>query len=204
MQSLVYIACCFLAFPAALFSRELTGTVYADHSGVSATGTGDITLATRDSGLVTIYYQKPIRLQFSDDRCSHLGAIWTVRTDQRDGTDELISARCDGAVDVPVHSAWTAVLAHLKTVAQSLGQRIGFQRERRGPIVVSMDELKVEISGYLQFPGNGMCLELKERVNDATVIIESSPDCHLHPKLDFTVKRVSSSVWNVTNIKPVE
>ena len=46
-------ACILIMNPSTLLCRELTGTVYADHSGRSGNGTGEVQLSTK-TGLVPI------------------------------------------------------------------------------------------------------------------------------------------------------
>ena len=197
----VCFACCFLAISSTLPGRDLTGTVYSDHGGVSGKGTGIVILAT-NAGLISIHYQKPVRQDFSSDNCRHLGAIWTVRTTQNSpGAEELSRVHCSGRVDLPVHSAWMAVLDYINDVSHRAGQEVGFQPNRRGPINVNMDGIDVDVSGYLNFPMNGMCLELKERVNKATVLIQSSADCYFDPNIEFTTKQTGPNIWAVTSVR---
>ena len=189
-------SCCLVVFSTPSISRELTGVVYSDHSGPSAHGVGHLSLATK-GGLAEIDYAKPIEGRFSTMTCWELGAIWTVWTGQTDAGEELIRAQCNGAVDEAVHSAWNAAHDYIDTTARAAGHETGFQPNRRGPIFVTLKEVKVELSGYLQFPGRGMCLEVKERVNRSTVIIATSADCYFYPGVNFVVERISPSAWSV-------
>jgi hypothetical protein len=196
--------CCLLGIGSTILGRDLSGTVYSDHSGPSGNGTGIVTLAT-STGLISIHYQKPIHQDFLGDNCRHLGALWTVRTapwtarpEQKSlEMEELVRARCNGRVDVPVHSAWLATLNYIKEAAHHAGHELGFRPNRFGPINVNMDGINVDVSGYLNFPGNGMCLEVKERVSKATVVIESSADCAFQPDIEFTAKQTGPNTWAV-------
>ena len=202
MHSTVAFACCFLVFSSTTIARQLTGAVYSDHSGPSGHGTGEVLLAT-SVGLISIHYQKPIQHRFSNDRCWQLGAIWTVRTDGGRGAEELITARCNGAVDAPVNFAWSAVLEYIKTIALHAGHELGFQLNKRGPIIVNFGAVDVDVSGYLDFPGDGMCLEMKQRVSNSAIVIASSADCYFIPDIDFTVERLGAAAWRVTHVKAV-
>ena len=142
-----------VTLPSLLPGRDLTGTVYADHSGASGGGTGEVQLAIQ-TGIVALQYQKPLPTDFRDKRCSQLGAIWSVQTQG----EELVNARCEGEIDAAVHSAWMAVLNHLSTIAQRGGYTLGFQRGRKGPINVILNGIEADISGYLDFPCHGMLL----------------------------------------------
>lgn len=104
-----------------------------------------------------------------------------------------------------MHSAWIAARNYIKTVAQDAGYELGFQPGRRSPIIVKMDGVEVDISGYLNFGASGMCLEMKGRVNAKTIIIESSADCYFGPDyyLDFAVEQVAPAAWRVTSVKAV-
>jgi hypothetical protein len=181
----------------------LTGAVYSDHSGPSGRGTGDVVLATH-GGLVRIHYQKPIKHKFSSDRCWQLGAIWTVWTRRGPNAEELIRAECGGAVDAAVNSGGRAVLDYIKSTARRAGYDLGFQPGRRRPVIVTMHAVDVDVSGYLNFPGSGMCLEVKERRNNSTVLIASSADCYFKPDIVFTAERVGASGWGVTSVKAVD
>jgi hypothetical protein len=196
------ITCVLLSNPAMLVCRELTGTVYSEHSGPSGRGTGFVKLST-NVGIVSIRYQKPIQGDLKSQACYELGAIWTVDTKRLDGEDELVRVRCDGRLDTHVHSAWLAVLRYLQNVAESDGQKIGFDRNRRGPVTVNIDDVRADISGYLNFPGNGMCLEVKNRTDTKRIVITSSAECYFTPDLDFTVELVGSSEWHVTGVRAV-
>lgn len=180
------LACILIINPSTLLCRELTGTVFSDHSGPSAKGTGVVQLSTR-VGLVSIQYQKPIEQDFADKRCSEVGAIWTVQTRPLLGVDELVRAHCVGNVETEVHSAWMAVRNFIKTVATAAGQELGYQPNRRGPVNVKMGEVQTDLAGYLNFGSTGMCLEMKQRVDAKTIIIASSADCFFFPELDFRV-----------------
>lgn len=200
-------ACCLLGIGSTILGRDLSGTVYSDHSGPSGRGTGIVRLAT-STGLISIHYQKPIHGDFLSDNCRHLGALWTVRTalwttrpEQKSlEIEELVRVHCNGRVDVPVHSAWLAALDYIKEAAHRAGYELVFQPNRFGPINVNMDGINVDVSGYLNFPGNGMCLEVKERVSKATVVIESSADCFFQPDIEFTTKQTGPNMWAVTSV----
>jgi hypothetical protein len=185
-----------------VLSRTVTGIVYSDHSGPSGHGTGELELATK-TGLIRIHYQKPIQQDFSKATCQEVGAIWTVRTRGRDalGDDELIRAHCDGRVDPAVHGAWIGAKSYIEKIAKDSGYTLGYQPDRRGPVEVEMGGRKVEISGYLNFATTGMCLEMHARLNAHTIIIESSADCYFDPDLDFTVERITQTVWGVVSVK---
>jgi hypothetical protein len=200
MRSGLLLVCGMSAFCAVGSSRQLTGAVYADNSGVSASGTGIVTLASGGS-LVTVHYQKPIKHRFSSPRCWELGAVWTVWTELIDNEEELIRAECSGVMDVPVHSAWRATLDYIEATARRAGNELGF-KGRREPVMVVMDGVDVDIAGYLDFPGNGMCLEVKERMSRSVVVIASS-GCFLEPEVEFTVERSSNYGWGVTRVRAV-
>ena len=204
MKPTVWFACCLLIISSPLLGRDLTGTVYSDHSGPSGAGTGEVRLAT-SSGLISIHYQKPFPGHFSGNTCLHLGAIWTVQT-EKNSLEELVGAQCNGRVDVAVHSAWMATLAYVKDAVHRAGYELGFQpdRPRRPRQIVNMDGIDIDVSGYLDFPGNGMCFEVKERISKATVIIESSPDCYFYPRVEFTNKQTGPNSWAVTRVKLLE
>ena len=201
MRSSVSFVICLLGISSTLFGRDLSGIVYSDHSGFSASGTGIVKLAT-STGLISIHYQKPFPGNFSDDTCGHLGAIWTVRT-EKNSLEELVGARCN---DPPVHSAWMATLDYVKDAVHRSGYELGFKLDRpsRPHQIVNMDGLDIEVSGYLDFPGNGMCFEVKERVSKTTVIIESSPDCYFYPPVEFTNKQTGPNSWAVTGVKALK
>jgi hypothetical protein len=118
-----------------------------------------------------------------------------------DGEEELVRVRCNGSLDGEIHSAWLAVLSYLQNVAESAGQKVGFEPNRRGPVIVNMGNVRVDISGYLNFPGNGMCLEMKNRIDPKGILITSSADCYFTPDLDFTVDLQDSSQWRVTSVR---
>ena len=204
MRLSVSFVICFLGISSTLFGRDLSGTVYSDHSGPSGTGTGIVKLAT-STGLISIHYQKPFPGNFSANTCSDLGAIWTVRT-EKNSLEELVGARCNGRVDVAVHSAWMATLDYVKDAIHRAGFELGFQPNRpRSPRqIVNMAGLDIDVSDYLNFPGNGMCFEVKERVSNASVIIESSPDCYFYPAVDFTNKQSGPNSWAVTGVKALK
>jgi len=187
-----------------LCGRELTGVVYSDHSGVSGHGTGRLGLATK-TGLVSLHYQKPVKQRFSNASCEDLGAIWIVRTELIDPTgEELVSARCDGGLDVQVHSAWMAVRNYIKSVAEAVGQTLGYKPGRRGPVPVDMNGNKVDISGYLNFGVSGMCLEVNRRIDSKTIIIRSSADCYFYPDLDFRVTETTPTLWRVISVEAAD
>ena len=202
---IIVVTWAFLMNPSVLLCRTLTGIVYSDHSGPSANGTGELELATQ-TGLIRIHYQKPIREDFSKTTCREVGAVWTVQTDgnRELREDELVRAHCDGNVDAAVHGAWIGVKSYIEKAAKDGGYALGYQPDRRGPIQVEMDGRKVEISGYLNFATTGMCLEMHDRLNAGTIVIESSADCYFYPDLDFTVARVTQTLWRVVNVKAVE
>jgi hypothetical protein len=190
-----------------LFARDVTGTVYSDHSGPSGSGTGMVRIAT-GSRIIAIHYQKPIEAKFSGDGCRDVGAIWTVQVDDTKrvlpDTVELVRARCDGHFDVPVHSAWMAVRDYSKQVAENAGQTTGFQIGRRGPINVKLGQYEIDVDGYISFSPGGACLEMKELVNRATAIVESSADCYFklgseYPDVEFTVRHELSG-WSVASV----
>src|SRR5665213_1608875 len=143
MRSSVSFVICFLGISSTLLGRDLSGTVYSDHSGPSGAGTGIVELATR-TGLISIHYQKPFPGDFSADTCSHLGAIWTVRT-EKNSLEELVGAHCNGRVDVPVHSAWMATLDYVKAAVHRAGFELGFQpnKPRSSRQIVNMDGLDI-------------------------------------------------------------
>jgi hypothetical protein len=186
---------------ALLVADELKGVVYADHSGPTGHSVGEIQLSTK-TGLVSLGYQKPVKTEFSNRNCGDVGAIWTVRTDALGG--ELIRARCNGTLDRTVHSAWLAVRAYIEALADAAGETVGYRQDRRGPIQVQMNGLAVDIAGYLNFGGTGMCLEVDKRMDDQTVIIRSSADCYFFPDLDFKVREVSADIWHVVDITAVD
>lgn len=194
------ILVCILMSPSVLLCGEYTGTVYSDHSGPSGHGTGYLRLAT-GSKLARIHYQKPIDAYFASPTCREVGAIWRVWTTRiSPRTEELARVHCDGRVDVPVHSAWQATRDYIKAVALGAGQLIGYQPGRRGPIFVTMDQIQVDVSGYLDFGASGMCLDMKERVNRKTVVIGSTADCYFEPDIDFIVEEHGSGDWRVTSV----
>jgi hypothetical protein len=96
-----------------------------------------------------------------------------------------------------------ATLEYVKDAVHRAGYELGFQpdRPRRPRQVVNMDGIDIDVSGYLDFPGNGMCFEVKELVSRANVVIESSPDCYFHPAVDFTNKQTGPNSWAVTGVK---
>ncbi len=187
----------------ALSGRELTGSVFWDHSGPSGQGVGQVALSTRN-GSIVIHYQKPVKTMFSDETCEELGAIWTVQTKQSPrATEELVSAKCDGGLDATVHGAWLAVREFLRVAAESAGYKIGFDPNRRGPVRLRLGQVENDISGYLNFGFSGMCLEMKKQVDQRTVLIHGSAECYFMPLLDFTVERDASSEWRVTSVAEV-
>jgi hypothetical protein len=192
----VIAACILIVNPSQLPSRELTGVVYSNHSGPSANGAGRVQLSTK-TALVGIHYQKPIKLDSSDHRCYEVGAVWTVQTSQ----SELLKAHCAGKLDEDVHSAWMAVRSYIKTVANGVGQELGYQPSRRGPVRARMGEVDVDLAGYLNFGSTGMCLEMKEHIDGNAIIIESSADCYFIPELEFRVERTLQATWQVTRVK---
>lgn len=196
-RKLIFVTACLLLGAPSLFAEELTGVVYADHSGPSGHGVGEIQLATK-AGFVTLGYQKPVSKSFSSAKCSELGAIWTIQTDASGG--EMIHARCNGKLDQPVNSAWLAVRAYIKALANAAGDTIGYRADTRGPTKVQMNGITVDIAGYLNFGGNGMCLEVRKRIDDRTVVIRSSADCYFFPDLDFKVRQVSADIWRVVDM----
>jgi hypothetical protein len=191
--------------PPILFCRTLTGIVYSDHSGPSGNGTGELELSTK-AGLIRIHYQKPIPQDFRTQRCREVGAIWTVQTGKSGilEEDELVRAHCDGKVDAAVRGAWIGAKSYIEKAAKDSGYTLGYQPDRRGPAQVDMGGRKVEISGYLNFATTGMCLEMHDRLNASTIVIESSADCYFYPDLEFTVERVTQTVWRVINVKAVD
>jgi hypothetical protein len=190
--------------PATLLCRELSGTVYSDHSGPSGHGTGMLRLATQN-GVINVYYQKPIRNDFSKiDTCWQVGAIWTVWTSgSTTGEQELIKAHCTGELNEAVHAAWLATKDYIEAAAREAGYAPGFKVGRRGPLEVDMNGLKVDVFGFLSFGMSGMCLEMKQRVDPKTIIVGSSADCYFWPELDFTVEQIDSTIWQVKAIKAV-
>jgi hypothetical protein len=202
MHTILASACCCLVLSSAGIARQLTGTVYSDHSGPSANGTGEVILAT-SLGLVRIHYQKPVKGTFTNDKCWQLGAIWTVQTEEGRDAEELTRVKCGGAVDASVNAAWIAVREYIQTAARGARQEFGFQVDRRGPIIVTMGGVDVDVWGYLSFSGSGMCLEMKQRVSNSAVVIASSADCYFHPEIDFKVERRAASTWQVSNVKSV-
>jgi hypothetical protein len=188
--------------PSPLLGRDLTGVVYSDHSGASANGAGVVQLSTK-TGLVDIHYGKPIKANFSDGRCREVGAVWTVEIERLVETDELIKAHCTGKLDNDVHSSWMAVRAYIEGVAKAAGQELGYQPNRRGTVKVKMGEIEIDLSGYLNFGSTGMCLEMKERTDSNTIVIESSADCLFIPDLDFKVEQAPPGVWRVTSVSAV-
>ena len=195
------ITACLFASATLLIAQELAGVVYSDHSGPAADGVGEVQLATK-TGLVSLDYQKPVKLSFSKGSCSDPGAVWMVRADFLRGT--LISAKCDGSLDRPVHSAWLAVRAYIESLASAAGEEMGYRQDRRGPVRVPMNGLVVDISGYLNFGSSGMCLEVGKRIDSHTVIIRSSADCYFFPDLDFKVREVKSNTWRVGEVTAVD
>lgn len=151
--------------------------------------------------MVPIHYQKPIKQDFSDEKCWELGAIWTVQTRSLDGMDELVRAHCLGNVETEVRSAWMAVRGFIKAVAAAAGQEPGYQPKRRGPVNVKMGEVQIDLAGYLDFGSTGMCLEMKQRVDNKAIIITSSADCYFIPDLDFRVEQIRPTAWEVTSVR---
>ena len=45
---------------------------------------------------------------------------------------------------------------------------------------------------------------MHDRLNASTIVIESSADCYFYPDLDFTVERVTQTVWRVIDVKAVD
>ena len=124
--------------------------------------------------------------------------MWTRGLDHE---QELIRAQCNGTVDQAVHSAWQTVLEYIRTTVGAAGHQLGFQAGRRGPIFVTMNGIRVDVSGYLDFPGIGMCLEVKERVSSEIVVITGAADCYFYPDIDFRIERIAPSVWKVTSVR---
>jgi len=60
---------------------------------------------------------------------------------------------------------------------------------------VKINGVRSDVSGYLDFPGNEMCLEVKERVSSVTVVIASPTDCYFDPDIDFRVEGIAPLVW---------
>jgi hypothetical protein len=199
MKSILIATCFFLGSPGFLFGRELTGTLYSDHSGPSGRGTGILVLATK-TGLVALHYQKPVKQRFTKSSCQDVGAIWTVRAEG----EELVSASCNGIIDIKVHSAWMAVRSYIQSTAEAAGQTMGYRPDRRGPVRVEMDGIDVDLSGYLNFGASGMCLEMDRRVDSKTIVIRSSGDCYFYPQLGFTVHEGSPNLWHVLGIKTID
>jgi hypothetical protein len=187
--------------PSPLFCRDLAGVVYSDHSGPSAQGTGVVALSTK-LGLVNIHYQKPIKQDFSSDRCWDVGAVWSVKTKQVGEHEELIRAHCTGKMDADVHSAWIAVRNYIRSVANAVGEDLGYQATRRRPVTVKMGDVSVDVAGYLDFGASGMCLDLRRRINSSTIVINSSADCHFNPDLAFRVEQIQPDVWQVSSVQP--
>jgi hypothetical protein len=200
VQSGLIVTCIMIMSPSTLQSRELTGIVYSHHCGPSGTGTCEVQLSTK-TGLVHFAYQKPIKLDSSDDRCWEVGAIWTVETERRTG--ELVRVHCVGKLDTDVHSAWMAVRNYIKAVAKAAGEELGYQPNRRGPVNAKMGEVEIDLSGYLNFGSTGMCLEMKQHIDNNTILIESSADCYFIPDIDFRVEQIRPTAWEVTSVKAV-
>jgi len=200
LRSSLIATCILIASPSTLLCEELTGVVYSDHSGPSANGVGEVQLSTK-TGLVAISYQKPIKMDSADHRCYEVGAIWTVQFEPQ--TYELVRVHCVGKLDTDVHSAWMAVRNYIKAVAKAAGQDLGYQPNRRGPVNAKMGEVEIDLSGYLNFGSTGMCLEMKQHIDNNTILIESSADCYLIPDIDFRVEQIRPTAWEVTSVKAV-
>jgi hypothetical protein len=185
-----------------LLGAEFTGTLYSDHSGPSGDGVGMAQLFTR-RGLVDIHYGKPIKNDFPNHTCWEIGAIWTVQTKRALGVNELVKAHCVGKADPDVRAAWIAVRRFIESAAKAAGQQLGYQPGRRGPIYVQLGQVKTDISGYLNFGSTGMCLEMKQRMDKSTIVIESSLECGFFPNLAFRVKLTQPTLWEVASVETI-
>jgi hypothetical protein len=213
MKSLLQLSLCLIAIRPVVLGRDLTGVVYSDHSGLSGNGVGWVRLAT-PAGLIKIHYQKPIKSSFTDDRCWEVGAIWTVRTGRETpGTEELVSAGCEGRVDPQVQSAWIAVRDYIKALAEAAGYQLGYQANRPGPSILKLNNVEFDISGYLDFSSTGTCLEMKRRTGDGAVIIGSSAACSFnirspvggtsYPDIEFVTRKSAVDLWTILEVDVV-
>ena len=92
---------------------------------------------------------------------------------------------------------------HISTIAKRGGYSFGSQRGRNGPVNVILNGIEADISGYLDFPGDGMCFEVRQRVDKSKVVIATSSDCHIKPLLELTVEEGGRGRWVVTEARAV-
>lgn len=186
-----------------LSGRELNGVVYFNESGPSASGTGELQLATQN-GLVSLFYQKPFEQNFVKPSCHDIGAIWTVQTIMREIVGEtLVAARCAGRVDPSVRPAWLAARDYLNGAAERAGLERGFRpgaKQQDGR--VDLGGIVVDLFAYYQLKASGMCLQVTKCSENAAVVIQTSPDCYIRPELEFTVVKAKPNTWRMKSVRP--
>ena len=190
------------ALPGVLSARELTGVLYSEHSGPSATGTGEARIATADGMVVSLFFQKPVKKVFSKAVCNDLGAVWRVTTEVLPERGEtLVAATCTGQINVAVHSAWLGVKRFLEVLAQ--GEAQGSERLSAGERSAAshINWTTIDLSGYSRYGQNGKCLEVDRQVGRDIVNIRTSLDCLIDTAFEFRVGLVSGDAWQVLSVK---
>ncbi len=201
---------CFL-FPAICASSTLTGVRYSDHSGDSGTGTGEIQLAVRGR-VYQLFYQKPYPQKFSNPACDDIGAIWSVEARLGHGhKGTLLSATCSGKVDPRTHGPWLVVRAYLQQMAAGSfdsSLKLLSERWRSLPSFQSFSNQveEIEFSGYRDFGGVGLCLDVTDVSSSGDTRISAGIDCCLEKQkrpitMTFITKRnPQSGCWEIDGI----
>jgi hypothetical protein len=181
----------------------LTGVVYANQSGPSGRGTGDV-LIKSGTQVYKLRYQKPIRGQLTTPECLRPGAVWRVRA-VLESTDsgKLLEALCTGKVDAAVASAISVVGEFL-----DLSSHANF----RAAQMLIVDEkpvsdflpIGIEFSNYRRLAPHGgeSCLEVDPSQTGSTVNVIAGPDCYLRARgkpldLQFMVKVPEARIVNI-------
>jgi hypothetical protein len=190
------LAFAWLIIPAStLMARELTGILYANHSGPSGSGTGEIRIKTQNK-MVMLAYQKPLAGRFARS-CWEPGSIWTVLTRRTEDRDEVVDeVSCPGKIDITLHEAWTLVRDFMNSVTGE--SHLEFKSPRG-----AFDSRDLDWSGYRNFGGDGLCLEIMGYVGheDENLVIRAPIDCALGKIVDFALHKTQRSGWRINSIE---
>jgi hypothetical protein len=158
---------------------RLTGVLYSNQSGPSASGTGEVILAVGKHAY-HLEYQKPIEMEFSSSSCQTAGSIWTVDA-VLDGDYEgrLLRAKCAGQKDISVFNAVGVVERYFDSLERGrLSEAYGLlTRDYQGRISFEafvVDAKRFDLALY-RAHRQGQCLEISK--TSPSMQVRAGPDC---------------------------
>ncbi len=195
-----------------LKATHLTGIVYAERSGPSGRGTGELKLAVGNR-IYRLYFQKPVREHFANATCKEIGAIRTVTAMlNSNGGGSILRWSCDGRVDGTVHSASLTLSRYLKLLADHSYLPAYSLLSRRLKEEIQFSDFiarqqKLGFQAYLQFGGEGRCLIVHSYRTAKSVDLTVGADCYLEcegePCADLTFRVSfdrSTMRWKITEL----